>query len=324
MQVGDLITIAGGLTESAETRSAEITRYDAEPSVGREIGHEQVDLLTNGADGRGLQLSPFDQLVVRQMPNWTDFESVTVEGEVNSPGTYTISKNDTLSRLIARAGGLSSQADVNAAIFLREELRQREQQMLEEFRDSLERDIVTMQLQGNSSVIGANASAGGGPGDIISMLDRISTVSATGRLVIDLPRILDGGLFAVEDPILRNGDRLLIPRTQQEISVIGEVFQPTSHLFDPRLSLAEYINRSGGYTDEADRGNVYIIKASGQVSTYGDTRWFFQESARLSPGDSIVVPFNTVRTNYLQSWTSITQILFNISTTLLAIERVGQ
>jgi polysaccharide export outer membrane protein len=322
MQVGDLITIAGGLTESAETRTAEITRYDAEPSVGREIGHVQVDLLTNGADGRGLQLSPFDQLVVRQMPNWTDYESVTVEGEVNSPGTYTISKNDTLSSLIARAGGLSSQADANAAIFLREELRLREQQMLEEFRDSLERDIVTMQLQGNSSVAGASASAGGGPGDIISMLDRISTVSATGRLVIDLPRILDGGLFAVEDPILRNGDRLLIPRTQQEVSVIGEVFQPTSHLFDPRLSLAEYINRSGGYTEEADRRNVYIIKASGQVSTYGDTRWFFQESARLSPGDSIVVPFNTVRTNYLQSWTSITQILFNISTTLLAIDRV--
>ncbi len=324
LTVERLIEIAGGLTESAETRSAEITRYDAEPNVGRVVGHVPIDLLAGGSSGRGMSLSPFDQLVIRQMPNWTDYETVTIEGEVSSPGTYTITKDDTLSSLIARAGGLSPQADARAAIFLREELRQNEQRMLEEFRNQLERDIVTTQLQTANSASAASPTGGGRSGEIIAMLDRISNVSATGRLVIDLPRILDGGLFAVEDPILRNGDRLLIPRTQQEISVIGEVFQPTSHLFDPRLGVADYINRSGGYTEEADRGNVYIIKASGEVITYGDTRWFFQESSRLTAGDSIIVPFNTMRTNYLQSWSSITQILFNISTTLLAIERVGQ
>ncbi len=88
------------------------------------------------------------------------------------------------------------------------------------------------------------------------------------------------------------------------------------------MGVADYIDRSGGYTELADRRNVYIIKASGQVITYGDTRWFFEESSRLGAGDTIIVPFRAERTNYLQNWTSITQILFNISTTLLAIDRV--
>ncbi len=320
MSVGRLLEIAGGLTESAETREAEVTRYDAEPAVGREIGREVVSLTdTQRPQGRAMRLQPYDQLVVRQMPNWTEYESVTIQGEVNSPGTYSITKSDTLSSLIERAGGLSPQADPRAAIFLREELRLNEQRMLEEFRDTLERDIVTNQLQGNQTAGSGQVS---GSTEVLAMLDRISNVTATGRLVIDLPAILGGTLFGAEDPILRNGDRLLIPRTQQEISVIGEVFQPTSHLFDARMGVADYIDRSGGYTELADRRNVYIIKASGQVITYGDTRWFFEESSQLGAGDTIIVPFRAERANSLQNWTSITQILFNISTTLLAIDRV--
>jgi len=60
------------------------------------------------------------------------------------------------------------------------------------------------------------------------------------------------------------------------------------------------------------------------VVSYGDARWFFEERERLSAGDSIIVPFDVYRPNQLQIWTSVSQILFNISTTLLAIERVGQ
>lgn len=313
-----LINLAGGLTESADTRVAEITRFDAEPGIGRQIGHVELDLQNSGLMGRGFSLSPFDQLVVRQMPNWTEYETVYVGGEVNSPGTYSITKQDTISSLIARAGGLTQYADPRAAIFLREELRLNEQRMLDEFRTRLEREVITRRLQtdNNNTNIGTS--------DISELLERISGVTATGRLVIDLPSILAGNARPDEDPILRNGDELLIPRTQQEVSVIGEVNRPTSHLFDRRMSVADYINSSGGFTNDADRGNVYIIKASGEVVSYGDARWFFQERSRLSAGDTIIVPFDSYRPNQLQIWTSVSQILFNISTTLLAIERVGQ
>ncbi|MDO9318900.1 MAG: SLBB domain-containing protein [Gammaproteobacteria bacterium] len=319
MTVSDLIETAGGFTESADITTAEVTRYDAEPDVGRIIGHVGVNLQTRGSDGLDLELNPFDQLTIRQMPNWTEFETVTIGGEVKSPGTYSITKEETLTSLIQRAGGLTEYAEPRAAIFLREELRVNEQRMLDEFRQRLQRDMVTQSFQSTEDAAAAT-------GDIGQMLALVEQAEATGRLAIDLPAALDSGNRNNEsyDVILRSGDRLLVPRTQQEVSVIGEVNRPTSHLFHRGYSVSDYIGRSGGYTSNADGNNVFIIKANGEVISYGDSRWFFQQASRLEPGDSIIVPFDARRTNYLSVWRNITQILFNISTTLLAIDSVGQ
>ena len=91
----------------------------------------------------GLKDTPADDLVVRQMPNWADYQSVFIGGEVNSPGSYAITKEDTLGSLIARAGGLTASADPRAAIFLREELRESEQRALDELRSNLERQSIS-------------------------------------------------------------------------------------------------------------------------------------------------------------------------------------
>ena len=314
MSVADLISFAGGLTESAETSSAEIARYDADPDIGRVIGIVNIDLRSSSSEGVARPLAPFDQLVVRQMPNWTDYESVSIGGEVNSPGTYAISKDETLGSLIARAGGLTAYAEPRAAIFLREELRVNEQRMLDEFRQQLERDIVT------ESLLEDNAQAT----DPTQLLTLVTGVEATGRLVIDLPALLQSQPGRGQTEVfLRAGDRLLIPRTQQEVSVIGEVNRPTSHLYARSGSVADYIKSSGGFTRNADKKGIFIIRASGEVVTYGDSRWFFQQRERLEAGDSIIVPFDTYKPSYLAVWRDVSQILFNISTTLLAIERVG-
>ncbi len=318
LDVEGLISLAGGMSESAERRNAEVTRYDAEPAAGRVVAHVNIDLQSNTQDGRSFKLAPFDQLVIRQMPNWTDNEYIDIEGEVNAPGRYSITKEDTIATIINRAGGLTDYAEPRAAIFLREELRENEQRMLEEFRDRLERDILTRNLQQSTSEEGSPIQSTSG---ITDMLDRIAEVNAVGRLVVDVPQILAGNFE--EDVILRPGDRLLIPRAQQEISVIGEVHRPTSHLFDPRRSVADYISSSGGFTSDADKGEVYVIRASGEVVAVSSARWFFQERQGLEAGDSIVVPFNTYQPSGLYIWRNVSQILFNISTTLLAIERVA-
>ena len=318
LTVGGLIQIAGGFTESADITVAEVTRYDAEPQVGRIIGHVEVNLIDRSASGLGIELTPFDQLAIRQMPNWTDLETVALSGEVRSPGVYSITKDDTLSSLIRRAGGLTEYADPRAAIFLRDELRANEQRMLDDFRARLRRDLVMRSLQGVEETAMPT-------GDVPEMLALLDSTEAVGRLAINLPNALrEDDRAASYDVILRNGDQLLIPRTQQEISVIGEVYRPTSHLHRQGESIADYIGRSGGYTPNADRSNVFVIKANGEVFAYGDSRWFFQQGARLEAGDSIVVPFNAQQSNLLVMWRNISQILFNISTTVLAIERVGQ
>ena len=319
LDVSDLIQIAGGLTESAETRMAEVTRYDAEPAIGREVEHVSIDLtLSNAVSGRATLLQPFDQLVIRQMPNWAELENVTISGEVNAPGTYAIAKDETLSSLIARAGGLTAYADARAAIFLREELRQNEQNLLNEYSERLQREIITQRLQ---PTISDNVQQQQDNSLLTELLANISQVSAAGRLVISLPNAINrGGAF---DVILRDGDRLILPRTQQEVSVVGEVNRPTSHLWTPGTTVADYIKRSGGYTRLSDEKNVYIIKASGEVVSFNDARWFFESRKKLEAGDSIVVPFKVTQPNLLLTLRNASQLLFNVSTTLLAIDRLG-
>ena len=310
LSVVDLVTLAGGFDESADATRAEVTRFTTLPGGGRSQRHVDINL----ENGRDFQLSPFDQLVIRQMPNWTDNETVTLRGEVNSPGTYSITKEDTVSSLIARAGGLTDFADPRAAVFLREALRENEARLLEDYSQQLQEDAAAQQLQEGD----LNASVA----ETQQLLDTVTSAEATGRLVIDLPHILAGRGEGI-DPELRDGDELLIPRTAQEVTVLGEIRQPTSHLFDEALTVADYIGRSGGYTEDALTRGVYVIRASGEVVPFGGARWFFQARSRVEPGDSIVVPFEPERPDQLTIWTSVSQILFNISTTLLAIERVG-
>ena len=103
---------------------------------------------------------------------------------------------------------------------------------------------------------------------------------------------------------------------------MGEVGFPTSHLFNPELSVADYIGLSGGLTQRSDANRTYIIKANGQVVSFNSSRWFFQRDSDLEAGDTIVVPFDVEPTDYLVTWSGVSQILFNLATSVLAINSV--
>ncbi|PCJ23166.1 MAG: hypothetical protein COA96_12370 [SAR86 cluster bacterium] len=315
MTVEGLVRAAGGYTESALATEAELTRYFVQAGAGRQIDHLNVDLQSNGALGQNLRLAEFDNLVVRQLPNWTEAESITISGEVISPGTYSIAKGDSLSSVLQRAGGLTAYADPNASILLRATLRERERELLEQYQAELQSDIAAVALE----------EAGDDQAEVLAvgenLLSQVENVEPLGRLVIDLPGLLAGAME--EDVIIRNGDQLFLPRTRQEVSILGEVNFPTSHLFNSNLSVADYIDLSGGLTQRSDAGRTYIIKANGQVVSYSSSRWFFQREEVLAAGDTIVVPFDVEPTNYLVTWTSVSTILFNLATSVLAIESVG-
>ena len=315
MTVEGLVRAAGGYTESALTTEAELARYFVQAGIGRQVDIVDVNLQSSGALGQNLRLAEFDNLVVRQLPNWTESESITITGEVISPGTYSIAKGDSLSSVLRRAGGLTAYADPNASVLLRATLREQERELLEQYQNELQSDIAAVALeeegedQSEVLALGEN------------LLEQVESVEPLGRLVIDLPELLAGAMEA--DVIARNGDQLILPRTRQEVSILGEVNYPTSHLFNPELSVGEYIDLSGGLTQRSDAGRTYIIKANGQVVSYGSSRWFFQKKSSLEAGDTIVVPFDVEPTNYLVTWTSVSTILFNLATSVLAIESVG-
>ena len=315
MTVSDLLLAAGGVTESALIEEAELTRYYVEGNAGRQVNHLPINLQESGALGAELRLAEFDNLVVKQLPNWTEAETITITGEVRSPGTYSIAKGDTLSSVLLRAGGLTSYADSNASVLLREALREQERELLEQYRQDLEGDIAAIALEEENNEEQSGVLSVGN-----NLLSQVDETEPLGRLVVDLPKLLAGALDA--DVIVRDGDQLFIPRTRQEVSIMGEVNYPTSYLYNPKTSVADYINLSGGFTQRSDAKRTYIIKANGQVVSFNDSRWFFQQATALEAGDTIVVPFDVEPVDYLATWTSVSQVLFNLATSVLAINSV--
>lgn len=160
MSVSQLITAAGGYLQSAEVTEAELTSFKVQGFDGRQIEHYSINLRDSGVNGLDHRLEAFDQLMIRQIPNWSENETVILGGEVRSPGTYTIIKDEGISSLIARAGGLTQYADLDGSIFLREELRINEQRMLDQYVEELKSSMATQQLQNRGETGVSNIRSG--------------------------------------------------------------------------------------------------------------------------------------------------------------------
>src|SRR5690606_34979997 len=102
----------------------------------------------------------------------------------------------------------------------------------------------------------------------------------------------------------------VVPKLRQEVSVIGEVQNATTHLYLPGLDRDDYIAKSGGTTRKADRGRIYVVRADGSVATQSGS-WFTRKyDVALKPGDTIVVPMDTERMPRLPFWQAVTSILY--------------
>lgn len=323
MTVSDLIRAGGGLAEAAFALGAELTRYDVIDGSYREVDHITVDLaqILNGATAADLALRPHDVLHIKRLPEWVAAATVEVKGEVRFPGVYPISRGEQLSRLIERAGGVTDMAFTEGAVFLREELREREKRRLAELSQRLEADLAALSLKLAQEEAGQAQSL-----SVVRELGaQLRAVKPVGRLVIDLPRLITdtrGGRRSQYDITLMDGDKLFIPPITQEVMVTGEVFNPTSHLFKKQLDRRDYVRMSGGTTRKADDRNIYVIRANGSVVT--KTPWIGAgRAADIQPGDTIVVPLDVDRIRPIALWTSISQIAFQLGLAAASANAVG-
>ena len=169
----------------------------------------------------------------------------------------------------------------------------------------------------------AGASTGNASSALIvgrSLLQQLQGEKAVGRLVIDLARIARDPVNSPYDVVLRNGDELIVPKFEQEVTVIGEVQDPTSHLYNPNLSRDDYIRLSGGFTAQADGRRVYVVRADGSVVANEGSRWFSRGSnVEIRPGDTIVVPINAEQMLPLPFWEAVTGILYNVAIATAAV-----
>ena len=153
-----------------------------------------------------------------------------------------------------------------------------------------------------------------------SLLAQLRTTKAVGRLVIDLNLVAAASVGAANDVSLRDGDRLIVPKVRQEVTVIGEVQNSTSHFYRAGLSRDDYISLSGGTTRKADKRRIYVVRADGSVIANGSRGWFGRGSqVGINPGDTVVVPLDTERLPPLPLWQAVTQIIYNIAIAAAAV-----
>lgn len=301
--VKDLLAYAGGLTNASYQLEAELIRQRL---TAKRAESELVKLeLQNPAD-QNLELQATDRIHIKQIPDLNLQQTVTLEGEVNFPGTYTLRRGETLFQVIERAGGLNEFAYAKGAVFTRESLREQEQRRLDEAQRRLRRDLAISGPQSPGEV----DTVEGDDETVVRVLDEVAGAQAVGRLVIDLPALLAGDKS--RDVRLQDGDTLVIPEISQSVSVMGEVQFATSHLHDGKLSARDYINRSGGLAYQADEQRIYVIKADGSVTVPNQSRWFGSTNP-IEPGDTIVVPLNLSQLSSLELAKDVSQIIYQVA-----------
>jgi len=325
MTVRDLIALAGGLKYFVYGKEAELTRIhvtDKGPETEKIVFNLEKAL--TGDSENNLSLQENDYLFVRTIPEWNLYQTATISGEVNFPGTYTIKRGEKLSSLIERAGGFTDKAYLHGAIFTRESVRELQQIQLGQMIDRLEKELLSASTSATSTVLSSDEAKIEAEklSQSRELVAKLREIKATGRMALrmDQPELLKKTLYDVE---LEEGDTLYIPINPQTIQVLGSVFNQTAFVYDKSKDYSDYIDLAGGYTEYADEGNTYILKVDGTaVKPNGGFlsflwnkdlhRWEFGGN-NLEAGDTIVVPEKLERIAWLREIKDLTQILYQVA-----------
>ncbi|MGQ7871144.1 SLBB domain-containing protein [Sunxiuqinia sp. sy24] len=299
MSLKDLVFLAGGFTEAASESFIELARrhdYESAAKVSNELADlHQFNISRNldiNPEDAAFKIQPFDYIYVRKAPSYNTQRTVTIQGEVVYPGPYSISnKNERVSDLIKRCGGLTPHAFSKGATLKR--LRSDDEVIKESLLTAMPDSLLQSAEQ--------------------QMDDHY-------KLELRLDDILKNP-GSIYDYVLREGDELLVPEVTQEIKVSGEVLNPIGLAFQENKGLKYYINRSGGFSQQAKKGKVFVIYSDGTTKV---TKGLLNRNyPRPEPGCQIVVPQKPDRPQGDQTsrWLSIASAFSSIAIAVAAVLR---
>ncbi len=313
MTVSDLINLGGGIRFGANEGQVTVTRK-VQTEDRMDVEHRVIDLAREG----DLALGPYDYVFVPIMKDANLVREVTVSGEVRFPGTYTVKEGERFSELIERAGGYTGDAYFYGIQFLSERAKQIQQESLNKLLDDLEiRAKMFMSEQAQAGVSSADIEAARTTQlGLDAFIQKLRTVRANGRVAI---KATDLASFKGSswDFVLEDGDRIQVPKKPSYVTVVGAVYSPSAYLYQPNLTLGDYLAQSGGITKTADEEYMYVLKANGEVFSGENAGTFWNRflSQQLMPGDTLVVPENLERLSFLRLSKDIADIVFKIATT---------
>jgi protein involved in polysaccharide export with SLBB domain len=303
--IKDLISYAGGFTSgTSSTAKLELN------TINSATGKRELFPFSSDQDSfLSREIYDGDSIKVFEL-NSLESASIKVSGEVPFPGEYSIMKGDTLLDVIERAGGLTDHAFSIGAVFTRKDIALQQKLSFERTADFLEQSIADAITGGNISQISGEAFR-----PISLLISRLRQTSPVGRLIIEADPI-----ELKTDPFinlfLKDGDELFIPKRPSSVSVVGEIYTPSSHTFKSYTSINEYIRFSGGLRQTADTSEIFIIQPNGESIAIARLSG---RSTDLMPGSTIVVPRNTRPFDWLVMAKTLTPILANLATSAAAI-----
>ncbi|NOI25395.1 OtnA protein [Vibrio mediterranei] len=316
--VKDLVAAAGGLTPDAYIMNAELSRTVVDQNDQRsvlDISRINLGNALLGDVNENAIIGPRDRLNVLEQPNANMHRSVTLQGEVKFPGTYTVRQGETMSELIERAGGLTKFAHPQGAIFTREALRLQEEKQLNEYAADIRKETAKKTFRVDNN-LGSTITD---PDKTLAFVEEASKSKALGRMVVQLDEITQGNQAA--DFMLEDGDFLFVPTFRNTVSIMGEVQVSITYLLDNKLKVQDYLNKAGGIKKQADEDRIFVVRADGSVYKPNSGYWFGNRNEDLKPGDTIVVPIDTDYRDALSTWTAATQILYQIGVAVNAINK---
>jgi len=328
MTVRDLVFKGGNILESAYGDEAEISSIVIEKGQKTARTERRAINLRKALEGdpaHNIVLQSYDRLLVKRIPDWGAMKFVTVSGEFKFPGRYAVHKGEKLSSLIERAGGYAPNAYLRGTVFIRQSVRELQQQGLEDMAKRMERELL---IQGSQAVSKALS-----PEEIKAkevelvqkqkFVEALKTLKAQGRMTIQLAnvRLLKGSEYDIE---LEDGDQLYIPQKNNVVTVMGSVFSQASYIYIDQWGYKDYIAMAGGYSRYADESSTFVLKVDGSARKLGRgilewngsrSRWEFtafgEKIKDIEPGDVIVVPEQFERIAWLRELRDVTQILMN-------------
>jgi len=356
MKLKDLILKARGFNKTATGTRIEISRKLKDNNVDNSKLSEVivVDLSKEFDDlenENNILLSSFDHITVRTNPNFNEKEFAYVDGQINYPGRYAIkSKNERISDLLKRAGGVNDFAYANGATLIRKtEYHKKETKLdkqlttllalkdnltteiglLSEFDSGLlkrinsDLDKLNMLSQEEKKVFNkANNLAISKKNDSLQpyLLPKEELFKTTESIAIDLSEIIKNN-GSISNLLLQSGDTLFIPKKLETVRLRGQLLNPTTLRHQKNKSLRSYVNSAGGFKIRADKSKTYVIYPNGQARA---TKKFllFNIYPKVVPGSEIIVPQKLTKKSSIGIGT-LTGIVTGVATLVLALTQIN-
>ncbi len=265
----DLIIMAGGFIEGADQTQVQVARQLNDANFKTISKVYTVSLSKEGGDS--IALEPNDIVTVHYEKGYVPQQVVKIEGEVSFPGFYAIlSKEERISSLIERSGGLAPYAYVEGATLVRKKDKNE--------KDDKAQEKQLKKLKKTDKDL-----------TLIETKEEEKTPEASEyRVGINLKKIMENK-NSYQDLVLKDGDVLIIPSEKQTVEVKGLVLAPSLVRYEKGKSTRSYINSAGGFSDNAQKKSVYVVYANGDVK--GTSRFlFFRSYPKVSPGALVIVP----------------------------------